>query len=190
MDSKIIDSLKKQLARVNSLLKNPKIESRKSWKATNITLLDSLFGKNNEYSREFQKMDHAFLLSWYWIINEFELKDYRNYITTWESIILSALDVYESAGESVINWSKTKTASKKSQTINVNNNNIINQTQTVNIDIENSLKNELTVKQYEKLNVILQDKNKKTKWEKLKEFLLQLWSETLAKILKDILLWN
>ncbi len=63
MDNKIIESLNKQIARGNLLLENPKIESRKSWKATNITLLDSLFGKNNEYSREFQKMNNAFLLS-------------------------------------------------------------------------------------------------------------------------------
>ncbi len=59
----VIKALKKQVGRVNFLLKNPKIESRKSRRATNITLLDSLFGINNEYSREFQKMNNAFLLS-------------------------------------------------------------------------------------------------------------------------------
>ena len=86
-------------------------------------------------------------------------------------------------------WAPQKKVSEKAyQDIKVINN--IEQKQILNINIENTLKNELTVKQYEKLNEILQDKNNKTKWEKIKEFLLQLWSETLAKILKDVLLWN
>ncbi|MBQ7074263.1 hypothetical protein IJM86_04300 [bacterium] len=63
MDNNLIKALKKQIERVNLLLKNPKIESRKSWKATNITLLDSLFGKNNEYSRAFQGMSYGFIFS-------------------------------------------------------------------------------------------------------------------------------
>lgn len=186
----VIKALKKQVGRVNFLLKNPKIESRKSRRATNITLLDSLFGINNEYSREFQKMNNAFLLSWYWIINDFELKDYRNYITTWKSIILSALDVCESTWESVINWNKTKASSRKSQTINVNNNNIINQTQTINIDIDNILRNELKWREYKQLKEILEQKNEKTKWEKILKFLTDLWLEALTKIMKEILLWN
>ena len=189
IDNEIINSLKKQISKWDQLLKDPKIEEWKSRKATNITLLNNIFWKNNEYSNVFQKMVYSFFLSWDWIPDRSEIKRYNEYINTWKSILSSALDIYKT-WISFTPQKNSKSNSKKSQTINVNNNNIINQTQTINIDIENSLKNELTVKQYEKLDEILQNKNKKTKWEKIKEFLLQLWSETLAKILKDILLWN
>lgn len=189
-NSNIIKTLEKQVERANLLLINPKVESRKSWRATNITLLDSLFGKNNQYSNEFQKMGYSFIFSKFWIPTGTDFEYYSDYVKTWRTILISAIDVLKSAGESIITWNKTKTSSKKSQTINVNNNNIINQTQTINIDIENSLKNELTVKQYEKLNEILQEKNSKTKWKKVLDFLKELWSETLAKIIKGILLWN
>jgi len=189
-DNNLIKALKKQIERVNLLLKNPKIDSRKSWKATNITLLDSLFGKNNEYSREFQEMSYGFIFSELWIPMGTDFQYYNNYITTWKTILLSAVDICESAGEAVITWNKSKSSTKKSQTINVNNNNIINQTQTTNINIDNILKNELRWKDYEELKKILQGRNEKTKWEKLLKFLRDLWLEALTKIIKEILLWN
>ena len=189
-NNNLIKALKKQIERVNLLLKNPKIDSRKSWKATNITLLDSLFGKNNEYSREFQEMSYGFIFSELWIPMGTDFQYYNSYITTWKTILLSAVDICESAGEAVITWNKSKSSTKKSQTINVNNNNIINQTQTTNINIDNILKNELRWKDYEELKKILQGKNEKTKWEKLLKFLTDLWLEALTKIIKEILLWN
>lgn len=190
MDNNLIKALKKQIERVNLLLKNPKIESRKSWKATNITLLDSLFGKNNEYSRAFQGMSYGFIFSELWIPMGTDFQYYNKYMTTWKAILLSAVDICESAWDAVITWKKSKSSTKKSQTINVNNNNIITQTQTTNINIDNILKSELKWKDYEELKKILQGENEKTKWKKLLKFLTDLWLEALTKILKEIILWN
>lgn len=135
-------------------------------------------------------MGYGFLFSEYWIPMGTDFQYYNKYITTWKTILLSAVDICESAGESVITWNKSKPSTKKSQTINVNNNNIITQTQTTNINIDNILKNELRWKEYEELKKILQGKNEKTKWEKLLKFLTDLWLEALTKIMKEILLWG
>lgn len=189
MSKDVIDSINKQIEKGDDLLKNRSIAGWKSRKATNITLLDNLFGKNNEYSREFQKMTNGFMLAVHWVPNTFDYQDYDSYITIWKMILWNALDLYNKIGKS-IKRNDAKYSIKKWQTINVKNTNILSQTQITNINIDNILKNELRWKEYIQLNKILQEKTKKTKWEKILEFLKDLWSETLAKIIKDILLWN
>lgn len=189
MSKDVIDSINKQIEKGDDLLKKRSIAGWKSRRATNITLLDNLFGKNNEYSREFQKMTNGFMLAAHWVPNTFDYQDYDSYITIWKMILWNALDLYNKIGKS-IKGNDAKYSIKKWQTINVKNTNILSQTQITNINIDNILKNELRWKEYIQLNKILQEKTKKTKWEKILEFLKDLWSETLAKIIKDILLWN
>ena len=84
-------------------------------------------------------------------------------------------------------WVPKKIQQKNDNMWNVHVTNNLNQTSI--IDIQNNLKIILNYEQYINLHEILQEKNEKTKWEKLLDFLKDLWSDTLAKLIKDILLW-
>lgn len=84
-------------------------------------------------------------------------------------------------------WVPKKIQQKNDNMWNVHVTNNLNQTSI--IDIQNNLKTILNYEQYINLHEILQEKNEKTKWEKLLDFLKDLWSDTLAKLIKDILLW-
>ena len=161
--------------------KNPKF---KSWESSTLRIIERLsWSKDSSYVKDFSKISFipGVFISWMWddVFHEAFIK----WIKSAECTLNDMISEFETL------WIPSNAKDyKPTQEINIVNN--IEQNQSLSINIENSLENELTVKQYESLNEILQDKNKKTKWEKLKEFLLQLWSETLAKILKDILLWN
>lgn len=185
----IIEMINKQIEKWDDLFQPRNIAWWKSRKATNITLLDKLFGKNNEFSREFQNMNNSFALARHWIPSSFDYEDYDSYIKTWKIILTNSLDLYKSIWKSI----KTKNvneSTKKQPTIINKNTNIITQTQATNMNIDNVLKNELRWKEYAELDKILQGKDSKTKWKKVLDFLKELWSETLAKIVKWILLWN
>ena len=185
----IIEMINKQIEKWENLYRPRNIAWWKSRKATNITLLDKLFGKNNEFSREFQKMDNEFLLSRYWEINSFDHNDYDSYIITWKMILSNASDLFKNTWK-YMKLKSTKQSTKEQPTIINKNTNIITQTQATNINIDNVLRNELRWKEYTELDKILQEKNGKAKWKKVLDFLKELWSETLAKIVKWILLWN
>ena len=161
---------------------NPKF---KSWKTSTLRIIERLsWDKNSSYVKDFSNISFvpgAFIS---WMSNTVFYESFVTWIETAECVLNDMIKEFETL------WTPSiaKGNNKHSQNINIINN--IKQNQSLSINIENCLKNELTFNQYEKLNEILQDKNKNTKWEKLKEFLLELWSETLAKLLKDILLWS
>jgi hypothetical protein len=161
---------------------NPKF---KSWKTSTLRIIERLsWDKNSSYVKDFSNISFvpgAFIS---WMSNTVFYEAFVTWIETAECILNDMIKEFETLWVPL----NAKGNNKHSQNINIINN--IKQNQSLSINIENCLKNELTVNQYEKLKEILQEKNKKTKWEKIKEFLLQLWSETLAKLLKNILLWS
>ena len=193
---KIISLLKIKLEEINTLTAlnhwssachEPQFED---WHKSVLRLLEEFtWDKDSSYVKHFYNIyfEPSSIDTW---MSDYELEKvceeaFDKWLKTAEMMLKNIINEFEILwAPQVDKW----VVSKKFQDINVINN--IEQKQVLNINIENTFKNELTVKQYEKLNEILQEKNEKTKWEKIKEFLLQLWSETLAKILKDVLLWN
>ncbi len=186
----LIEELKKKVEMIPIFLerenviewcKNPKF---KSWETSTLRIIERLsWSKDSSYVKDFSKISFIPGVFMSWMPDSVFHEAFIKWIKSAECTLKDMISEFETFGIP----SNDKNY-KSMQEINIVNN--IEQSQSLSINIENNLKNELTVKQYERLNEILQNKNKKTKWEKLKEFLLQLWSETLAKLLKDILLWS
>lgn len=186
----LIEELKKKVEMIPVFLeresiiewcKNPKF---KSWETSTLRIIERLsWNKDSSYVKDFSKISFmpGVFISW--------MPDsvFREAFVKWIKSAKCTLDDMISEFETLWIPSNTKDY-KPMQEIKIVNN--LQQNQSLSINIENSLKNELSFNQYENLNKILQEKNEKTKWAKLLKFLTDLWLEALTKIMKEILLWT
>lgn len=182
MEEKLIEWLKKQIEKIDTLEK----EWRKSinfdaWKLSTERLLERISWNQSSYVNNFSRISYS--LSFItWSTQDYEWENaYQKWLKNAREILKWIVEELEEYWLPEIIKNEWKTQKNNTEvTVNLN--------QTLNINIKNTLENNLTVSQYNQLQTILDIKDKKEKENKLSHFLVWLWINWVTEILKSILL--
>ncbi len=179
-NKKFIDGLKKQLQEIEILLKtNRKDPKFDGWKTKTARLLERIFGKDSSHLKDFKEVRYS-LGVFFGSTPDYEFeKAYKKGLNNAKSVLNSIIEELEEFG---LPNKEAKESTRKSNEVTVNLN------QTLNINVNTVLENNLTVSQYKKLNDILKISDKNKKENMLSNFLISLGSSGAIEILKSILL--
>ena len=188
-ESKIIKSLRKQVDKIEALSKksieNPDFTG---WKEKTVRILERIGGEDSLYVKGFKKISFS-LPEWVSVLdispNEYE-KAYQDGLKEAKSYLKGIIEELEEMGlpeiKSVNKKSDNMSQKSANAVVNVNVNN------NLNLNINNVLENNLKLSQYKQLKEILSIREKDKKESKLKEFLSDLGTDVIIKILKGILM--
>jgi len=185
-ESKIIESLKKQIDEIETLSKkdrkNPEFTG---WVNKTVRILERINGKDSSYVLGFHQI--SFTLRTFSSTSEYKFEEaYQNGLKKAKSYLENVIEELYEIGlpENIKLDDKSNNMNQNSANavvnVNVNNN--------LNLNINNVLENNLTVSQYKQLQKILSIEEEKEKENKLKEFFSNLGINAITEILKEIIL--
>ena len=177
---KIIHFLETKISEIEDLFQHKRFSPQfNKWKTETNRILEKVFGKNSSHVRDFKVICYH-LWNFGPLTSDSQHEEtYKKGLNNAKAVLQGIIDEIKAFGIPDKNISASQNS--KGNTFN------FIQNQSVNVNIEHILKNNLTPTQFEELNNILKENDKKKKGEQVKEFLKKIGESTIIEIIKSLL---
>ncbi len=179
---KLIEFLKERVKEIDELKSLHRYNNDLTkWKTKTTRILKEVYGEDSSQYKDFNSISYGpGYISTSTPESAFD-KAYQDGLDNAKSTLTGIIEEIEGFG--IFEQKKEATQNPK-QVINIHQ----NQSQTVNVAIENSLKYHLSGKQFEELTELLKETDQKTKSEKIGNFLKRVGETSLIEIIKSLLI--